>query len=75
MFYIGEILKKNSLEDLFMFFSSHIYNNREILYIIAPESSRDIVDLMMLRNCALIDITSNFKQIKNKNIILSNDEN
>jgi hypothetical protein len=75
VFYIGEILKKNSLEDLFMFFSSHIYNNREILYIIAPESSRDIVDLMMLRNCALIDITSNFKQIKNKNIILSNDEN
>ena len=32
VFYIGEILKKKNLEDLFMFFSSHIYNNREMLF-------------------------------------------
>jgi len=57
-----------------MFFSSHIYNNRELLYLKSVESSREIVDLLLLRNCALVDITSNFQQIKNKNIMFKNQD-
>ena len=28
VFFIGEILKKKNIEDLFIFFSSHVYINR-----------------------------------------------
>ena len=48
---IKSVLTKKSIQELFLQFASHLYVNRDMLMKLVGESSREMLDLFMLRNC------------------------
>ena len=65
---LTKIFERKSCEELFYFFASHLYTNKSALVKIGYNPS--LCDFLMVRECKIEEIYSNYKYCKNKNLLI-----